>query len=111
MAVLHGLQICWEKGFRRIVCFSDSLQAVSLIREGVSAHHRSANEICSIRQLVGRDWDVIVEHTLREGNACADVLAKMGALSSTPLVTVTTSPNDLAMPLSADARGVVFIQE
>ncbi|MCI25715.1 hypothetical protein A2U01_0046906, partial [Trifolium medium] len=39
------------------------------------------NKIFSIRQLLGRDWEVAVDHTLREVNACADVLAKMGALS------------------------------
>ncbi|XP_045831415.1 uncharacterized protein LOC123922770 [Trifolium pratense] len=111
MAVLHGLQICWENGFRRIICFSDSLQAVNLIREGVSAHHRFANEIFSIRQLVDKDWDVVLEHTLREGNACADVLAKMGARSNLPLVKITSPPSELSMPLLADAQGVVFIRE
>ncbi|CAJ2673969.1 uncharacterized protein LOC123892375 [Trifolium pratense] len=111
MAVLHGLQICWENEFRRIICFSDSLRAVNLIREGVSAHHRFANEIFSIRQLVDKDWDVVVEHTLREDNACADVLAKMSALSNLPLVKITSPPNELSMPLLADAQDVVFIRE
>jgi ribonuclease HI len=32
MVVLHGLQICWDKGFRRIACFSDSLHLFSLMR-------------------------------------------------------------------------------
>jgi ribonuclease HI len=54
MAVLHGLQICWESGFRRITYFSDSFQIVNLIREGVSAHYRFANEVLSIRQLLAR---------------------------------------------------------
>ncbi|PNX68236.1 ribonuclease H [Trifolium pratense] len=53
MAVLHGLQICWESGFRRVTCFSDSLQTVNLIRDGVSAYHRFANEVVfNIRQLL-----------------------------------------------------------
>ncbi|CAJ2654824.1 unnamed protein product [Trifolium pratense] len=111
MAVLHGLQICWENGFRKIICFSDSLQGVSLIRDGVSAHHRFANEIFSIRQFLSRDWEVVVEHTLQEGNACADVSAKMGALADSPLMKITSPPSSLAMPLLADARGVVFIRE
>jgi hypothetical protein len=49
MDMLHGLQICWENGYRRISCFSNSLQAVNLIRDDVSAHHRFANEVFSIR--------------------------------------------------------------
>jgi hypothetical protein len=36
-----------------------------------------------------------VEHTLQEGNACADVLAKMGALSDSPLVKLSLPPTDL----------------
>jgi hypothetical protein len=86
MAVLHDLQLCWENRFKRNMCYSDSLQTVSLIWDGVFVHHRFANEVVSIRQLFARDWDVVVNHTLREGNACADVLAKMGALASAPLV-------------------------
>ncbi|XP_045822427.1 uncharacterized protein LOC123915340 [Trifolium pratense] len=66
MAVLHGLHICWESGFRRVTCYSDSLQLVNLIRDGVSAHHRFANEVFSIRQLLARDWEVAINHTLRE---------------------------------------------
>jgi ribonuclease HI len=76
MAVLHGLQICWDKGFRRIVCFSDSLQTINLIRDGVSVHHRFANEVFSIRQLLDRDWEVVIKHTLRQSNAFDDELAK-----------------------------------
>ncbi|PNX61255.1 ribonuclease H, partial [Trifolium pratense] len=86
MAVLHGLELCWVNGFRNIACYSDSLQAVALIRDGVSLFHKFANEIQSIRQLLRRDWNVVVDHTLREGNACADVLAKMGASANSSLV-------------------------
>jgi ribonuclease HI len=103
MAVLHGLQLCWENGFKQIMCYSDSLQTISLIRYGVSVHHRFANEVASIRQLLARDWDVVVDHTLREGNACADVLAKMGALVTAPLVTFSTPSSDLALHVLADA--------
>ncbi|GAU48830.1 hypothetical protein TSUD_190600 [Trifolium subterraneum] len=111
MAVLHGLQICWESGFRRITCFSDSLQIVNLIRDGVSAHHRFSNEVFIIHQLLAKDWEVVIGHTFREGNACADVLAKMGAASDSTLVTISTPPCDLSMPLLADAHVVVFIRE
>ncbi|PNY08513.1 ribonuclease H [Trifolium pratense] len=89
----------------------DSLQSVNLIREGVSAHHRFANEVFSIRQLLTRDWEVAINHTLREGNACADALAKMGALSDSSLVKISTPPSDLSMLLLADAQGIVFIRE
>jgi hypothetical protein len=106
--VLHGLQLCWENGFRRISCYSDSLQTVSLIRLGVSTHHRFANEVFSICQLLARDWDGVINHMLWEGNAFADVLSKMGALSTGPLVKFSTPLSELSLPLRADAWGVVF---
>jgi ribonuclease HI len=106
MVVLHGLQICWEGAFRRITCFSDSLQTVNLIWEGVYAHHWFVNELLSIRQLLARDcWEVVINHTLREDNACVDVLAKMGALSNSPLVKISTPPSEFSLPLLAERRG------
>ncbi|MCI46434.1 ribonuclease H protein, partial [Trifolium medium] len=80
MTIWYGLELCWERGFRKVLCCSDSLLSVNLIKEGVTAHHRLANEICCIRKLLANDWEVILTHTLREGNACADVLAKLGAI-------------------------------
>ncbi|GAU47359.1 hypothetical protein TSUD_403620 [Trifolium subterraneum] len=87
MAVLHGLTICWENGYRKINCLSDSLQ------------------------LITRDWEVVLSHTLREGSSCADVLAKMGAVANTPLVTTSTPPRTLAKPLFEDVNGVIFTRE
>ncbi|MCI17473.1 ribonuclease H protein [Trifolium medium] len=77
MAILRGLQLCWSNGYSSIVCYSDLLQAVSLIKDGVSHFHTLANEIHNIHQLLRRDWNVVIDHTLREGNMCADVLAKL----------------------------------
>jgi ribonuclease HI len=42
VAILHGLEVCWNKGFRNVVCFSDSPQAVTLVKEGVSPFHSFA---------------------------------------------------------------------
>ncbi|MCI32664.1 ribonuclease H, partial [Trifolium medium] len=55
MAVLHGLNLCWDSGYRKIVCCSDPLLSVNLIKEGVTIHHRFANEVHCIRQLLARD--------------------------------------------------------
>jgi hypothetical protein len=107
MAVLYGLQLCWDSGYRKVICFSDSLQMVNLIRDGVSTHHRFANEIHSICSLLANEWDVVINHTLRVGNACADVMAKMSSLSTSRLVKIDTPPSELHSSLSVDARGVV----
>ena len=41
--------------------------------------HRYTCVIHEIKRLLHREWDVTLEHTLREGNSCADFLAKEGA--------------------------------
>jgi hypothetical protein len=55
MAILHGLELCWDNGYRNVTCYSDSLQAVTLIKTGVSHHHHFANEIQRVRQLLSKD--------------------------------------------------------
>ncbi|GAU28447.1 hypothetical protein TSUD_54980 [Trifolium subterraneum] len=35
----------------------------------------------NIHHLFGRDYEVVVDHTLREDNTCVDMLTKMGTLS------------------------------
>jgi hypothetical protein len=53
---------------------------------------------------------VLIEHTLKEGNKCADVLAKLGATSNSPLVVLSYPPLELVQPLQDDARGVTFVR-
>jgi hypothetical protein len=111
MAIWHGLKLCWESGYRKVLCCSDTLLAVNLIKQGVATHHRFANEVHSIRQMLDNDWEVVISHTLREGNACADVLAKMGAISNSPMVKISAPPSNLLRHLMEDASGVEFVRE
>lgn len=80
LGLLHGLQACWEEGFRRVIVYSDSLLAVQLVNDGVQAHHHYANEVHPIQDLLANDWYCSIRHTLREGNQYANFFAKRGAL-------------------------------
>ncbi|KAK2405280.1 LEAF RUST 10 DISEASE-RESISTANCE LOCUS RECEPTOR-LIKE PROTEIN KINASE 2.5 [Trifolium repens] len=95
LAILRGLELCWSKGYRNVACLSDSLQAVTLIKKGVLPFHSFANEIHQISQLRSRAWNVVIDHTLREGNRCADLLAKMGATANSTLVLLNDPPSEL----------------
>ncbi|GAU43217.1 hypothetical protein TSUD_301040 [Trifolium subterraneum] len=66
MAIYQGLKLCWENGYRKVLCCSDSLLAVNLIRQGGTPHHRFANEIHNIRKMLENDREVVITHTLRE---------------------------------------------
>ncbi|PNX98129.1 ribonuclease H [Trifolium pratense] len=111
MVMLHELELCWEKGLRSVSCFSDSLQTVTLVKNGVSPYHKFANEVTSIQQLLDRDWVVVVNHTLREGNTCADILPKKGANSISPLMKLEAPPTELSSLFLVDAWGVAFIRD
>ncbi|KAJ1427543.1 Ribonuclease H domain [Sesbania bispinosa] len=79
-AIYYGLKLCWEKGYRFINCFSDSLLAVNLIKEPPGIHDKYATLLAAIHGLLQRAWTVTISHLLREGNTCADYLAKQGLL-------------------------------
>lgn len=108
LGLLHGLQCCWERGFRRVVCYSDSLQVIQLVQEGVQPRHHFSNEVHAIRGLIAREWECQIFHTLREGNQCADFFAKKGVASTMKFCMVMQAPHELALSLLADASGVLF---
>lgn len=48
----------------------------------VNLWHHCAAIICNIKELIARDWNVQLSHTLREANAIVVFLAKKGATIS-----------------------------
>ncbi|KAJ1403836.1 Ribonuclease H-like superfamily [Sesbania bispinosa] len=76
-AIWKGLNICWNGNYCAVRCWTDSKLVVSLIaQDNVHFHHHSAL-IIAIKDLLSQDWDAPVLHVLREGNSCADFLAKL----------------------------------
>ncbi|MCH81431.1 RNA-directed DNA polymerase (Reverse transcriptase), partial [Trifolium medium] len=59
----------------------------------------------NIKNILNRDWQVTLTHTLREGNACADYLAKYGAQNNDVFSSIANPPAGLSLPLLADASG------
>jgi len=92
------------------MCFLDSLNVVQLVTEGTSQFHHYLNELEIIRDFMAKDWTISLHHTFREGNACADVLAKLGAINVDPLIMLRTPPSSLSLALLVDALGVSFVK-
>jgi len=109
-ALLVGIKQCWQTEFRKVMCFSDSLHVVQLVKEGTSQFHHYANELEIIQDFMKKDWTISLHHTFREGNACADVLAKLGATNVDPLIVLQEPPYSLSLALLADAYGVSFVR-
>jgi ribonuclease HI len=62
----------------------------------------------NIKDIMKRDWQVLLIHTLREGNACADYLAKQGASHTDVYSSIAIPPVGLNLALLADACGTCF---
>lgn len=69
LAIFHGLQISWERGFKQVVLYSDSMLALGLVRVSWSRFHLYVALLRSIQLLLQKPWQVVLNHILREGNA------------------------------------------
>ncbi|KAL6494820.1 hypothetical protein OROGR_031620 [Orobanche gracilis] len=63
-----------------------------------------------IHDFLDRDWEVRLEHILREGNTVADFLAKEGARDSCRLKCWDSPPGAAASLLADDYRGALFLR-
>lgn len=79
--ILNGLKIAKAGDFCTGICEMDSQIALQMISQGVPLQNQHAPIIFSIRSFLDHDWDLTFKHTHREGNACANWLAKSGANS------------------------------
>ncbi|CAN1185707.1 Putative ribonuclease H protein At1g65750 [Linum perenne] len=75
---IEGLHRVWEAGYRRVVLKMDSRAAIDLLSNGDTSTNQHVMETMQFQELMGRDWDLEIEHTYREGNQAADFLASIG---------------------------------
>ncbi|KAK7260660.1 hypothetical protein RIF29_26901 [Crotalaria pallida] len=108
LAIFHGLNLAWDHGFRQVECRSDCLEVLKLVQGEQNFFHAYATTIASIRDLLSRDWSVVLRHTLREGNQCADILAKKGSAMNSGLTVFDVPSPDLMLALLADYLGIMF---
>lgn len=92
-AIHRGLLLAREMNFQEVFCYTNSLHCVQILKELTLRFHKYATLIQDIKDLLNPDWLASIDHTLREGNSCADFLAKIGA-SSTRGVCCSHHPSD-----------------
>jgi hypothetical protein len=73
-------------------------------------YHVYAVLIQDIKKLLSQSNTTIC-HTLREGNNCADFLAKFGASSDSDLTIHASPPEGLSDILRSDVAGTFFLRE
>lgn len=109
-SLLVGLKLCWKARFRKFICYYDSLHVVQLVSLSTHCFHHYANMLEIIRVYMKKDWNFSLHQTLREGNAWADILAKLGVTCIDTLVTVYKLPQFLSSSLLVNIVGVSFIR-
>ena len=107
MAIHKGLRLAIDMGVDELVCFSDSQLSVKLITGDVSKFHSYAVLIQDIKDVIA-SRNYAIQHTLREGNQCADYMAKLGASSDSNFMVYSSAPHDLIGMLKSDAMGTFF---
>lgn len=63
LGLLHGLQKC-----SNVLCVSDSLHAVQLIKKKVHSYNAHYHIVERIRDFLKEDWRLELKHSLHEGN-------------------------------------------
>ncbi|KAF2287568.1 hypothetical protein GH714_001338 [Hevea brasiliensis] len=76
-AVVHGLSLAWELGYRRVCVEIDYKASLELIRGKVISNVRYVNLLSQCKALLAREWQISWAHCFREGNMVADKLVNL----------------------------------
>ena len=99
-----------DLGYVEIACYSDSLACINLINGPIERYHIYVVRIQDIKQML-QQTNATITHTLREGNYCADYMAKLETSSDVELLHHDVPSAGLVNLLSNDAVGTLFLRE
>jgi len=106
-AILKGLRLAMEMGLENLVCYSNSQLSVNLITGDASKYHAYAVLVQDIKDVIA-SRNFVIQHTLREGNQCADYMAKLGAASDNNFLVHSSATQGLLDMIRMDAMGSFF---
>ncbi|XP_028798922.1 uncharacterized protein LOC114754310 [Neltuma alba] len=55
LGVIHGLTLCWTRGYRKIILFFDCIAAINFALRGCDSDHPFKDIIDDVRLLINRD--------------------------------------------------------
>jgi ribonuclease HI len=102
----EALKIARSKGFSHLIVESDSKLLVDMVTNNWKINGVTPVLICRIRDMINLPWHVQINHTLREGNRCADWLASY-SLTKDSFVSIVLEvpPRELQSILFDDISG------
>lgn len=54
--LLIGIKLCWETGYRKLMCFFDFIHVVELVMKDISRFHHYSNLLELIQNYLDKDW-------------------------------------------------------
>ncbi|GAU12290.1 hypothetical protein TSUD_141980 [Trifolium subterraneum] len=109
-AIYQGLTLAKDLAIDELICYSDSLLCINLIKGPIVNYHVYVVLIQDIKEFISQS-NVTLCHTFREGNQCADFLAKLGASSDADLIIHASPPDGIFDLLKSDSSGTFFLRD
>ncbi|KAF7827255.1 putative ribonuclease H-like domain-containing protein [Senna tora] len=107
-AIYSSLQIAWDNRLKDIIIETDSLLAITLIKDGVDRFHPLKPLVSAICNLADRIGNINFTHSFREGNRVANALASSGHCMDFGLYSLDIPPSSCILLVEDDIRGVLF---
>lgn len=104
-AVYKGLTIILQKGFNNVIIETDAEQVVKLFEEGPREKHLLRGLLEDAR-IIFNGCQCTAQHVYREGNLCADALAKLGADQPEDILVVNDLPVEIRALLVSNMVGL-----
>ncbi|CAI0389272.1 unnamed protein product [Linum tenue] len=108
---IRGLHMAWDTGHRRVELQLDSTTAVQLLSPEAPTTHQHASLVLEFRELVRRDWEVVVRHIYREASFLADCLTHQGHLLDPGSISFSVSRPDVDRWLLYDSVGGFVVRK
>lgn len=107
-ALFKGFCLIQRKGLRDVIVETDCKPLLLLITLQDRCEKHRFKALIEHCKVVMNEHHCVVVHTYREGNQCADHLAKLGGVNSREYAVLAEPPACLMPLLMADAQGVGY---
>ncbi|GAU16657.1 hypothetical protein TSUD_326070 [Trifolium subterraneum] len=106
-AIYQGLTLAKDLAVEELVCYSDSLLCINLLKGLIVKYHVHAVLIQDIKELISQS-NVTLCHTLGEENQCVNFLAKLGASADADILIHVSPPKYILDLLRSDSCGTFY---
>ncbi|GMP31341.1 hypothetical protein CsSME_00005597 [Camellia sinensis var. sinensis] len=104
-ALYKGLTVLLQKGINNVIIETDAAQVVQLMKDPIASNCPFKN-LVEDAKILFNGCECTIQHIWKQGNLCADALAKLGADQPEEMLVVNEPPAELRSYLLADLLGI-----